>query len=133
MEKNKSKILLVEDDANILYGLQSKFRIEGFETIIDQGMHETEVLEKITTLKPDYIILDIILPKVNGLDLLKKIKAKPLISNIPIFIFTNLSDNDSREQAKKFGAEIYLVKTDFSLDEFVDKFQKIISNKEKIK
>lgn len=126
------KILLIEDDVNLLYGLQAKFRIEGFETVTDEGLDKNEVLEKITTLKPDYIILDIILPKINGLDLLKDIKARPEISRLPILIFTNLSDDDSREQAKKFGADIYLIKADFNLDEFVTKFKKIISNQEKI-
>lgn len=132
MEKT-TKILLIEDDANLLFGLQAKLRVAGFETITDEGLDELAVLEKITDAKPNYIVLDIILPKINGLDLLKKIKAKSDISRIPIFIFTNLSDDDSRQQAKNFGADIYLLKTDFSLDEFVDKFKKIIANQEKIK
>lgn len=126
------KILLIEDDANLLYGLQAKLRIEGFETITDQGLDKNEVLEKIIILKPDYIILDIILPKMNGLNLLKEIKAKPEISRIPIFIFTNLSDDDSRQQARKLGVDIYLLKADFVLDGFVAKFKKIIANQEKI-
>lgn len=132
MSLANKKIMLVEDDANLLYGLQAKLRIEGFKTIIDQGLDKNDVLEKIMTLKPGYIILDIILPKMNGLDLLKEIKTRPEISGIPIFIFTNLSDNDSRRQAMKFGADIYLVKADFNLDEFVAKFKKIIANQEKI-
>ena len=126
------KILLVEDEANLLYGLQSKFRIEGFETITDEGLDKNDVLEKITTLEPDYIILDIILPKINGLDLLKEIKARPEISRIPVFIFTNLSDNESRQQAIKLGVDFYLLKIDFSLDEFVAKFKTIIANQGKM-
>ena len=125
------KILLVEDEANLLYGLQAKFRIEGFETIVDEGLDKNDILGKITTLKPDYIILDIILPKINGLDLLKDIKARPEISRIPVFIFTNLSDDDSRQQAVKFGADFYWLKTDFNLDEFVAKFKIIIANRDK--
>jgi len=131
MQKPK-KILLVEDDVNLLYGLQAKFRIEGIEVATDEGMDKNDVLEKIIGLRPDYIILDIILPKINGLDLLKDIKAKPEISRIPVFIFTNLSDDDSRQQAAKLGADFYLLKTDFNLDELVEKFKKIIANREKI-
>lgn len=131
MTKTK-KILLVEDDANLLYSLQAKLRIEGFEIITDEGLDKIEVLEKIIGLKPDYIILDIILPNINGQDLLKEIKAKPSMAKIPIFIFTNLSDNDSRQQAMKFGADIYFIKTDFTLDQFVEKLKKIISNQEKL-
>lgn len=55
------------------------------------------------------------------------------MSKIPVFVFTNLSDNDSRQQVMKFGADIYFVKADFTIDEFVAKFKKIISNREKIK
>lgn len=127
---NSKKVLLIEDDANLLYGLQAKLRVEGFEIATDQGLDE-DILNKIISIKPDYIILDLILPKINGLTLLKEIRGKSLIAKIPVFIFTNISDKDSQEQAKKFGANIYLLKTDFNLDEFVLKFKKILANKEK--
>ena len=129
---NKKRVLLIEDEANLLYGLQAKLRIEGFDTITDEGLDKGEVLEKIIVLKPDYIILDIILPKINGLDLLKEIKSRPQISRIPIFIFTNLSDNDSRQEALKSGADFYLIKTDYNFDEFTAKFKKIVDNHETI-
>ena len=128
----EKKVFIIDGEANLLYGLQSKLRIEGFEIITDEGLDKGEVLGKITILKPDYIILDIILPKINGLDLLKEIKSRPQISRIPIFIFTNLSDNDSRQEAMKSGADFYLIKTDFNFDEFTAKFKKIIDNHEKI-
>jgi len=127
------KILIVEDDANLLYGLQAKFRVEGFEIITDEGAAKAEAMGKIKALKPDYIILDIILPKINGFNLLAEIKADPEISKIPVFIFTNLSDNDSRQKGAELGADFYLLKTELNLDEFVAKFIKIIGNKEKNK
>ena len=89
MAKNK-KILIIEDDVNLLYGLQAKFRVAGFEVITDEGADETEAMEKVKVLRPDYIILDIILPKINGFDILSEIKSDPAISKMPIFIFTNL-------------------------------------------
>ncbi|MFA5359435.1 MAG: response regulator [Patescibacteria group bacterium] len=131
MDKNK-KILIIEDDANLLYGLQSKFRVEGFEVIIDQGGDKKEAMEKIKVLRPDYIILDVILPEMNGFDMLSDIKADPEISKIPVFIFTNLSDNDSQQRGKDLGADFYIIKNELNLDEFVAKFQKIIKNKEKL-
>ncbi len=127
------KIIIIEDEAHLLYGLQAKFRVEGFEVITDEGSDKNEVLEKIKTLKPDYIVLDIILPRLNGLDLLAEIKANPEISKIPVCIFTNLSDADSRRRSAKMGAEFYFIKIDFNLDEFVKTFKKAIANKEKIK
>lgn len=131
MTKNK-KVLIIEDEANLLYGLQAKFRVAGFEVITDEGAAKAETMEKIKVLKPDYIILDIILPRVDGFNLLAEIKADPEISLIPVFIFTNLSDADSRRRGQELGADFYLIKTEFNLDEFVTKFKKIIDNKEKL-
>lgn len=130
MSENR-KIFIVEDDANLLYGLQAKFRVEGFEVITDEGADKKEAMEKIKIQKPDYIVLDIILPKINGFNMLAEIKADPAISKIPIFIFTNLSDSDSWRKGAELGADFYLIKTELNLDEFVAKFKKIISNKEK--
>lgn len=127
---NIKKILIIEDDANLLYGLQAKFRVEGFKTITDEGSDKAGVMEKIKTLKPDYIILDIILPGIDGFDLLAEIKANPGTSKIPVFVFTNLSDSDSRQKCEKLGADFYLIKVEFNLDEFVAKFQKIIANRD---
>ncbi len=129
---SNNKILIVEDEANLLYGLQAKFRVAGFDVITDQGDDKKILLEKIKTVKPDYIILDIMLPQVDGFDILAQIKADPEISMIPVFIFTNLSDADSRQRGQKLGADFYLIKSELNLDEFVEKFQKIIANQEKI-
>jgi len=126
------KILLIEDDVNLLYGLQAKFSVEGFSVATDAGSEKEEILEKIRALKPDYVILDIILPRVDGFEVLKEIKTNPQFTGLPVYIFTNLSDDDSRERAAKLGADLYLLKIDFNLDEFVEKFKKIISNAEKI-
>ena len=126
------KVLIIEDDANLLYGLLAKFRVAGFEAITDEGADKAIAMEKIKVQKPDYIILDIVLPKINGFNLLSEIKASHEISKIPIFIFTNLSDQESRQKGAELGADFYLIKADLNLDEFVDKFKKIIKNKEKI-
>ena len=126
------KILLIEDDVNLLYGLQAKFSVEGFSVATDAGSEKEEILEKIRALKPDYVILDIILPRVDGFEVLKEIKTDPQFTGLPVYIFTNLSDDDSRERAAKLGADLYLLKIDFNLDEFVEKFKKVISKAEKI-
>jgi len=126
------KILLIEDDVNLLYGLQAKFSVEGFSVDTDAGSEKEEILEKIRVLKPDYVILDIILPLVDGFEVLKEIKTDPQFTGLPVYIFTNLSDDDSRERAAQLGADLYLLKIDFNLDEFVEKFKKVISNAEKI-
>ena len=129
---NGKKILIVEDDANLLYGLQAKFRVAGYEILADQGTDKAAAMEKIRILKPDYIILDIMLPKVDGFELLAEVKADREIFMIPVFIFTDLSDTDSRRKGKELGADFYLIKAELNIDEFVEKFQKIIANLKKI-
>ena len=68
----------------------------------------------------------------DGFEVLKEIKTDPQFTGLPVYIFTNLSDDDSRERAAQLGADLYLLKIDFNLDEFVEKFKKVISNAEKI-
>jgi DNA-binding response OmpR family regulator len=126
------KILMIEDDANLLYSLQAKFRLAGFEVTIDEGLDEAELYHKIISIKPGFIILDLLLPKINGFDFLKKIKADSETATIPIFIFTNLSDEDSKAKGLNLGADYYLIKSDFSLDEFVEKVKRIMANRTKL-
>lgn len=132
MKKNK-KILIIEDDANLLCGMQAKFSVQGFEVQTYDGFREVELLHRIKTFKPDYIILDIILPNLDSFKILSKIKADAQISEIPIFIFSDLSDAESRRKSQELGADFYLIKSELNLDEFVEKFKKIIENREKNK
>ncbi len=127
MNKNK-KILIIEDDANLLYGMQAKLSVEGFRIIADEGSDQTEIIGKIKIFKPDYIILDIVLPEDNGFDILAGIKSDPEIKKIPVFIFTNLSDSESRQKSRELGADFYLVKSELNIDELVEKFESIIKN-----
>ncbi len=136
MEKYKfngvnKKILIIEDDANLLYSLQAKLSVQGFKVVTDDGFAEEELMDKIINFKPDFVILDLILPKIDGFAFLKRIKATAEISSIPIFIFSNLSDDDSRSRGLNCGADYYLIKSQFSLDEFVTKVVKIIANRTK--
>lgn len=126
------KIFIIEDDANLLYGLQAKLRVEGFDVVADEGIDEIEVTKKLKSSSPDYIILDLILPHIDGFEMIKKIKADEVLKNIPVFVFSNLSDNDSRTRSMDLGAEQFFIKNDFSVDEFVEKIKKIIINKTKI-
>lgn len=124
------KIFIIEDDVNVLYGLQAKLSIEGFSVKPETGNSGIEeILLKLKLFKPDYVILDLMLPLIDGFDMLSAIKADSETSGIPVFIFTNLSDNDSKARSEKLGADYYFIKSDFAVDEFVAKFKKIIKNK----
>ena len=127
------KIYIIEDNANILYSLQAKFSADGFKIKTDVGTDDIlEIENRIKMYMPDFIILDLILPNFDGFDLLKKLKSLDKTKDMPIFVFTNLSDKDSRVRGLDLGADHFFIKNDFSIDEFVGKVKKIIKNREKI-
>ena len=125
MPKEKTKILLVEDDSFLLGMYATKFEMEGFKVIMAED-GEKAVRLALKEL-PDIILLDIILPKVNGFEVLRQVKAAPATANIPVLLLTNLSQKDEIEQGLKMGAEDYLIKAHFMPSEVVDKIKKTLN------
>ncbi|MFZ4648151.1 MAG: response regulator [Patescibacteria group bacterium] len=125
------KIFIIEDDASILYGMESHFSSEGFETETSVGDEEVEdLITRIKDFETEYLILDLILPKVDGFEIVKKIKEDEELADLPIFIFTDLSDEDSKSRSLKLGVDYYFIKDEFETYEFAEKVVKIINNKE---
>ncbi len=81
---------------------------------------------------PDYVILDLILPKIDGFEVIKRMKDESELMDIPIFIFTDLSDEDSKARSLQMGAEYYFIKEEFDTYQFAEKVMKIIVNQEKL-
>ncbi|HOZ36566.1 MAG TPA: response regulator [bacterium] len=117
----RKKILIIEDEASLLYALQSQLSVNGMETLV--AADGEKALSLIFKEKPDIIVLDIILPKINGWELLKKIKANKTTKNIPVVIISNLSDDDSRLKGLELGAKDYLTKIDYSIADLVEKIK----------
>jgi DNA-binding response OmpR family regulator len=126
------KIFIIEDDANLLYGLESQFSADEFEVETATGNEEIEeLLENIRDFEPDYIILDLILPKIDGFEIIKKLKSDDELNDKQIFIFTDLSDEDSRQRSLQLGADYVFFKEEFDTFEFVEKVKRIIATQEK--
>ncbi|MFA7087793.1 MAG: response regulator [Patescibacteria group bacterium] len=126
------KIFIIEDDANLLYGLQSQFEAEDLEVETSVGEEEIEeLMSRLRDFDPDYIILDLILPKIDGFEIIKKMKADEELNDRQIFIFTDLSDEDSRQRSMDIGADYIFFKEEFDTFEFAEKVKKIIANQEK--
>ena len=133
MEKENKKIFIIEDDANLLYGLESEFSADEFEVETATGDEEMEeMLDKIRDFDPDFIILDLILPKIDGFEIVKKLKGDDELSDKQVFIFTDLSDEDSRQRSLQLGADYVFFKEEFDTFEFAEKVKRIISTNEKI-
>lgn len=129
----EKKIFIIEDDVNLLYGLESQFNNAGFIVEISDAEDEEEaVLDALRKFSPDIIVLDLILPKIEGFELLKKIKTDDELQEKEIFIFTDLSDEDSRERSLEMGADYVFFKEDFDTFSFSEKVIKIVKNKKKM-
>lgn len=130
MEK---KIFIIEDDANILYGLEANFSAEGLDVETSEGEEEAdEIMDNIRDFGPDYIILDVILPKLDGFEIVKKIKEDSELSESQIFIFSDISDEDSRSRSLEMGADYFFPKDEFDTYEFTEKVKKIMANNERL-
>ena len=120
----KPKILLIEDDPDQILLYQSKFELEGFELISSRTGDQGIVMAK--TKKPDLILLDLVLIKENGLEVLAKLKSDAATSSIPVVILTNLVQEGKKEECQKLGAVDFIVKTDMMPAEVVNRVKKIL-------
>ncbi len=125
MEKKKPYVLLVEDDVFLSSIYQKKFEMEGYKvTTADNGEKACIEAKKRT---PDIILLDILLPKLDGFAVLEKLKADTATKDIPIILLTNLGQKDDVEKGLEAGATDYLIKAHFKPSEIVDKVKKILN------
>jgi DNA-binding response OmpR family regulator len=116
---NGKKILIIEDDT-FLQGLAAnKLQGEGFE--VNTASNGNEALTSLEQEVYDAIILDIMLPDISGFEILKQIRSRETNSQIPVLIFSNLSEDKDIKQGLDLGATDFLVKANFTLEELVEK------------
>ncbi len=121
---DKCKILIIEDETALLYALKAELSQNNFEVLT--AVDGEKGLEAIEQEKPNVVILDLLLPGIDGFEILRRTKKNPATKNIPIIVITNLGDKESFEKGKKLGADDYLVKTDYSLEEVIKKLNNLI-------
>jgi len=117
-------ILLVDDDLTLREMYEERLRAEGFSII--QASNGDEAIKKARDNKPSVILLDIMMPKINGFDVLKEIKNDPDLKNIPVIVLTALIQDVDRLQGKKLGADDYIVKSETMPGEVIEKIKKVI-------
>ncbi|MBL7142370.1 MAG: response regulator [Candidatus Pacebacteria bacterium] len=118
-------ILFIEDESTLQKTLGEVLTKEGYHVVsaLDGEIGLRIAKEK----KPDLILLDLILPKMNGFEVLKKIKEEEAIKDVPIIVLTNLEGMEDIQKALELGAATYLVKTNYSLEEVLEKIKKTIN------
>ena len=112
-------ILIVEDEEFLVRTLQDNLNSEGFKT--DAAMDGEEAVSKLEKIKPDLILLDLLLPKKDGFYVLSHVKQNPDLKNIPVIVLSNLGGDAEIKRALEMGADDYFVKSQHPIQEVVEK------------
>lgn len=121
---NPKNILIIEDDEQVARVYRVKLEQDGIKSAT-AGDGE-EGLRKIISEKPDLVLLDLMLPKEDGFWVLEELKKKPELKKIPVIVLSNLGQKGDEERALGLGAKDYMIKTDVSIKEVVDKVKKFL-------
>jgi len=117
--KSTKKILLIEDDPFISDVYITNLKNNGFEVLLaNDGESGLDIIKK---EKFDLVLLDLLLPKIDGFEILRNIKKDPALKDIPVIILTNLGEKENIERGKELGAVDYLVKINFTPKEVIEK------------
>lgn len=118
------KILVVEDDKFLRELISQKLTKEGYD--VKEAIDGEDGVVKVKEEKPDIILLDLILPGMDGFEVLAKIKDDPEVENIPVVILSNLGQRDDVERGLKLGAVDFLIKAHFTPGEIIEKIEKVM-------
>ena len=127
MVNGNNEILVVEDDEDLLSLITKKLTVEGFKVMA--AATGQQALDYLTKQKPALVLLDILLPDIDGLSILNEIATQPKTKDLPVIILSNLADQGSIEQASAIGQYEYLVKTKTDLNEVVKKIKEKLNIK----
>ncbi len=119
-----NKILVVEDDKFLRELISQKLAREGYTVI--EAVDGEKGIESIKENVPDMVLLDLILPGIDGFEVLAKMKSDPVLVNIPVIILSNLGQQEDIEKGMEMGANDYLIKAHFTPGEIIEKIQSII-------
>lgn len=118
------KIMIIEDDRLLRDMMSRKLEKEGYKVSLVIDGSEGE--EKVREMKPDAILLDLILPGVNGFEILENIKKDESLKEIPVIILSNLGQKSEVDKGMELGASDYLVKAHFTPEEIIKKIEKVL-------
>lgn len=126
------KIIIVEDDRFLRKVYEEKFKsMEGYETL--SAADGVSALDLIRKEHPDLVLLDLVLPEMDGFTVLEKLKVDPELADIPVIILSNLGQEEDLIRGQELGAADYLIKSDVTIKSISEKIKKILSTRKKAK
>lgn len=122
-----AKIVFIEDEPNLQKTLATFLIAQGYEVFAE--LDGEAGLAAVRREHPDLVLLDLILPRKHGLEVLEDIRKDPAIAAIPVIIITNMESSDAVERAVELGAKAYLVKTNYALEEVLAKIKNVLDRR----
>ena len=122
------KILLAEDDSFLIEIYSTKLKEASFK--VEIAVNGEETLKKLQEEKPDLLLLDIVLPQIDGWEILKRVKENPALNNLKIIAFSNLGQKDDVEKGLKLGATKYLIKANYTPSQVVKEVKEVLEQAE---
>lgn len=126
--QDKKKILLVEDDTTLAEVYKSRLELEGFDT--KEVNNGEEALSAVMEYKPDLVLLDAMMPKISGFDVLDILRNTPETSNVRVIMLTALSQPKDKERAEGLGVDEYLVKSQVVIGDVIARVKHHLGIKE---
>jgi DNA-binding response OmpR family regulator len=117
-------IMIIEDDRFLSSLMKARLEKDGF--VVIQAFDGAEAIELFKQKLPDLIILDLIMPKVTGFEVLQTISITPQLSKVPVVILSNLAQDSDIEKARQLGAKEYFVKVKVSIDDLVGRIKGLL-------
>ncbi len=118
------KVLIIEDDSFLKNLESAKFSHEGFDVV--SASNKAEVEAALAEAAPQIILLDLMLPDIDGQVLLGELKTDPKTKDVPVIVFSNLADENTMKRVLDAGAADYMVKSNFTLSDVIEKINTLV-------
>ncbi|HEV7454479.1 MAG TPA: response regulator [Candidatus Saccharimonadales bacterium] len=123
---SRKTILIADDDEFITIAYKAGLERAGYVVIIAEDGDQT--IELIATFRPDLVLLDVIMPKQNGFEVLKVVKNHPDYSHIPVVMLTNLGQESDEQAARSYGADGFLIKANVTLNDVLLNIEQLLTS-----
>jgi CheY-like chemotaxis protein len=118
------KVMLIEDDKFLSSLIRARLEKDGLTVV--QSFDGDDAIKRLPDERPDLVILDLVMPKMNGFDVLKSISMMPGLERTPVIIVSNLAQDSDIEKARQLGAKAYFVKVKISIDDLIGKIENLM-------